>query len=153
MSVSCVYRESSNSLLHTDRLKQTQLYLPELDPPGRTLHSLQVYIHFLLCVCVSCRAAKMSAQKRISEFGLVTPRGRKEETEEGSDDSLIGEHSPFVRQPAKKYCLQIHTYTSPLILCLFTEARRLLEVQYQCWTMMMMIEKICNFPRAHAMIT
>ena len=52
------------------------------------------------------RAAKMSAQKRISEFSLVvTPRSKKgqEEKESGeSDDSLVGEHSPFVRQPVKR---------------------------------------------------
>ena len=48
----------------------------------------------------------MSARKRISEFSGVTARTRgrkgKEETAEESDDSLIGEHSPFVRQPVKR---------------------------------------------------
>lgn len=51
------------------------------------------------------RAAKMSAQKRISEFSLVvTPRSKKGQEEESgeSDDSLVGEHSPFVRQPVKR---------------------------------------------------
>ena len=52
----------------------------------------------------------MSAQKRISTFSVRTPRGRKgkEEAEEESDDSLIGEHSPFVRQPVKRYFIVAH---------------------------------------------
>ena len=57
-----------------------------------------------MCYAYTSRIAKMSARKRISEFSGVTPRGRKgkEETAEESDDSLIGEHSPFVRQPVKR---------------------------------------------------
>ena len=52
------------------------------------------------------RAAKASAVKLISDSILVTPRGRKEEEEDESDDSLVGDHSPFVRQPARRCVLR-----------------------------------------------
>lgn len=57
----------------------------------------------------------MSAKQKISKFGemttpkSITPRQtrkkkEKEEEERGeeSDDSLVGDHSPFVRQPFAK---------------------------------------------------
>ena len=47
------------------------------------------------------RAAKTFAHKLISESMLTTPLSQWSRGEE-SDDSLVGEHSPFIRQNARK---------------------------------------------------
>ena len=56
-------------------------------------------------VCSFYRASKTSARKLISDSLLTTPRGKGDEGE--SDDSLVGDHSPFVRQTAKR-CIHVH---------------------------------------------
>ena len=56
------------------------------------------------------RASKTSARKLISDSLLTTPQGKGDGGD--SDDSLVGDHSPFVRQTAKRYsCPQYYNYT------------------------------------------
>ena len=77
------------------------------------------------------RAAKTSAQKRISKFGVVTPRGGKEgEGTEDSDDSLIGEHSPFIRQPAKRCTTHYCEFLKHFVL--FFTVKEVVAVGFQC---------------------
>lgn len=59
------------------------------------------------------RAAKASARKLISDTILGTPDRSQDGGGEGeSDDSLVGDHSPFIRQSARRCVYDIRQLTS-----------------------------------------
>lgn len=113
--------------------------------------NMQSWACFNVCMYVgvwySFRAAKTSARKLISDSILTTPQGRGDG--EGSDDSLVGDHSPFVRQAAKRWymwslCAWVTVITASVIADLVGQ-------EFQCWIMMMMTEVcfVCQNFRAN----
>ena len=66
------------------------------------VRALYMYTYMYTYIMLFCRAAKTSAYKLISDSILATPKGGRGDEEEESDDSLVGDHSPFIRQTAKR---------------------------------------------------